>query len=280
MKNIYYTFLTNLFYLHLYYKLVKYNLFWCEINVLIGDSMKLVKKLLVVCFFGFLPAAVLAAHHKQHRHHHKSSHSSDHQATILNNQVINAFSPLGNEKNFNNTLPIVSDIPPVTKPPLPKPWLKNSDIQKILAKAQHNGQLPYVMSTLEKMQLPKSLALIPVMESQYKNVAKSNKGAGGIWQLMPATARELGIKSKDRFTLKSSTDAALKYFKKLHRKFGNWELAIAAYNAGDGRVKQALYRNPNARNVQELRLPQETKQYVLRFYALQNYISSARGLKA
>lgn len=172
----------------------------------------------------------------------------------------------------------LNDITPTSKvnPAVYKNWLTNSQAQKIIAKAQQNGQLRYVMDRLESMQLPKSLALIPVIESHYTTKSKSNKGASGIWQLMPCTAKRFGISNNQRYQLAPSTNAALKYFKTLHQKFGSWELAIAAYNAGEGTVHKALTKNPHAINVQQLRLPTETKQYVQKFYVLESYLSQTQ----
>lgn len=167
----------------------------------------------------------------------------------------------------------LNDIPPTIGKASKKIWLKEHQVKNILVQAKQNGQLSFIVKKLEKMKLPKSLALIPVIESRYHSNAKSNKGAGGIWQLMPTTAKRFGIKNQQRYQLAPSTDAALKYFKNLHNQFGSWELAIAAYNAGDGRVKHALSKNPNATTVQELKLPSETKEYVRRFYQLENYMS-------
>lgn len=152
-------------------------------------------------------------------------------------------------------------------------WLKNNQIKQILLKAQNDGKLGYVMNQLDSRNLPKSLALIPVIESKYTPGANSNKGASGIWQLMPATAKRFGISTSQRYQLAPSTTAALTYFKALHQKFGSWELAIAAYNAGEGRIQQALNKKPGCTNVQQLSLPQETKQYVQRFYMLEDYIA-------
>jgi membrane-bound lytic murein transglycosylase D len=87
---------------------------------------------------------------------------------------------------------------------------------------------------------------------------------------MSGTARILGLSNRQRFEMAASTKAALLHLKGLYKEFGNWELAIAAYNAGDGRVNSALNRNPHAKTVQELRLPHETRQYVLAFFQLQN----------
>lgn len=153
-------------------------------------------------------------------------------------------------------------------------WLKGTDIKNILSKARQTGQLHYVMTKLESLRLPKSLALIPVIESHYTTGAISNKGAGGIWQLMPVTAKRFGLNKGQRYQLAASTDAALRYFNFLHQKFGNWEFAIAAYNAGEGRIQQALHKNPSAVSVQQLNLPTETKQYVLKFYMLEDYVSN------
>lgn len=153
-------------------------------------------------------------------------------------------------------------------------WLKPDQAKQILSKAKQSGQLNYVMTKLQSMQLPKSLALIPVIESHYTTGAISNKGASGIWQLMPVTAKRFGLNKGQRYQLAASTDAALRYFKTLHQKFGNWEFAIAAYNAGEGRIMKALSKNPNAVNVQQLNLPKETKQYVQKFYMLEDYASN------
>lgn len=154
-----------------------------------------------------------------------------------------------------------------------KNWLNSGQIHRIIVKAQQNGQLTYVMSKLQSMHLPKSLALIPIIESHYATGAISNKGASGIWQLMPATAKRFGLNKGQRYQLAPSTNAALTYFKTLHQKFGNWEFAIAAYNAGEGRIQHALQKNPNAVSVQQLKLPTETKQYVQKFYMLEDYIA-------
>jgi membrane-bound lytic murein transglycosylase D len=150
----------------------------------------------------------------------------------------------------------------------------NSEVKRALASDLQKNQFSYISKKLTEHNLPKNLALIPVIESHYNAHAVSNQGAGGLWQLMPATARENGISSQGRFQLEPSTTAALNYFKKLHRKFHNWEFAIAAYNAGDGRVQRALAKNPSATSVQQLNLPTETKQYVQKFYRAQNDLRS------
>lgn len=142
-------------------------------------------------------------------------------------------------------------------------------LQAILKSPMKKDQFNYIVTQLEEFQLPHELALIPIIESEYNSEAVSNKGAGGLWQLMPKTADDLGLSDKDRFILEPSTKAALIYFKQLYKKFGKWDLAIAAYNAGSSRVEKALLEKPNARSVHELNLPAETKTYVTKFYLMQ-----------
>lgn len=150
----------------------------------------------------------------------------------------------------------------------------SNQLQKIIVTPEQKSLFAYVAQKINELKLPKELVLIPVIESEYKCSAVSNKGAGGLWQLMPATAKDFGISSSDRFQVGPSTMAALTYFSQLHQQFGNWEFAIAAYNAGSGRVEKALKQNPSATSVQQLNLPKETKQYVQKFYAMQNDLRS------
>jgi membrane-bound lytic murein transglycosylase MltF len=142
-------------------------------------------------------------------------------------------------------------------------------VQKALTNSLQKNQFLFISKKLNQLKLPKELAFIPIIESHYNNHAVSPKGAGGLWQLMPSTAKQFGVSNKGRFQLEPSTVAALSYFSQLHKKFGNWEFAIAAYNAGDGRVQKALKQNPSATRVRQLNLPRETKQYVQKFYSMQ-----------
>ena len=156
-----------------------------------------------------------------------------------------------------------------------KPAKANPQIQKntqlILAKAMNNGSFAFVLAKLNELNLPPELALVPLIESSYELEAISIKGAGGLWQLMPATAAKLGIKSADRFKLLPSTQAGLVHLRALYKTFGSWELALAAYHAGSRRVQLALAENPFAK-AEELSLPKETKHYVAQFMALKNLL--------
>jgi membrane-bound lytic murein transglycosylase D len=127
---------------------------------------------------------------------------------------------------------------------------------------------------LAEQKLPKGLAYLPVIESAYMPTLTSKAGAYGIWQFMPATAREYGLRVDwwvdERADPQISTRAAAKYLKDLHRMFGDWSLALAAYNCGPGRVRRTL-TEAGMTSFWELLdaglLPKETRGYVPTFYA-------------
>lgn len=177
------------------------------------------------------------------------------------------------QAKLNNTLKL--DVSQLKRPAkLYGNLSKTSRIQKILSNDAKRAQFNYVVGKLAEYKLPKELAVIPIIESQYSTNAVSRVGAGGMWQIMPATAKGLGISNKQRFELAPSTVAALKYFRDLHQQFNNWDLAVAAYNGGSGRVQKALKQNPHATSVQQLKLPLETLNYVKQFNQLQGEIKS------
>ena len=129
--------------------------------------------------------------------------------------------------------------------------------------------LPYIKPILKKHGLPEELALLPMIESGFNPFAVSKSGAGGLWQLMPTTARKYGLRVDknvdERFDLFSSTEAAAKYLKDLYKKFGSWELVLAAYNCGEGCVK----RRTSGRDFWKTKwaLPKQTRKYVPLFFA-------------
>ena len=117
--------------------------------------------------------------------------------------------------------------------------------------------------------LPAGLVYLPFIESGFKTHARSHKSAVGPWQFMAATARKMGLKvdwwvDERRDPVKSSR-AASKYLKYLHKRFGSWNLALAAYNGGEGRIKKALAK-AGASDFWQLRntslIAKETKDYV------------------
>lgn len=139
-----------------------------------------------------------------------------------------------------------------------------------------NPHFNYISEQVQKRNLPPEIALLPMLESNYKIHAVSNKGAAGLWQFMPATGKQFGLKQDgtvdERKDVKASTDAALTYLQYLHKKFNkNWELALAAYNAGEGTVQRAQERNKKAGKATgfySLKLPAETQAYVPKFLAM------------
>jgi membrane-bound lytic murein transglycosylase D len=127
---------------------------------------------------------------------------------------------------------------------------------------------------LEEQKLPKGLAYLPVIESAYMPTLTSRAGAHGIWQFMPETAREYGLRvdwwMDERADPERSTRAAAIYLRDLYKMFDDWGLALAAYNCGPGRVRRTL-EDAGATTFWELLdaglLPKETRGYVPTFYA-------------
>lgn len=137
-------------------------------------------------------------------------------------------------------------------------------------KSRDTRQLQYlVLNILEREGLPRELLAVPLVESGFDPFAVSPKGARGLWQLMPDTARRYGLNSDGSFDERldplRSTTAAARYLKDLYGLWGDWALALAAYNAGEGRVGRALAASPS-RDFLTLAssglLPRETRQYV------------------
>ena len=148
---------------------------------------------------------------------------------------------------------------------------------------------PYFKTILKIVRehgLPDEIAFLPIVESKFRIKAKSFAGAAGLWQLMPTTARYLGLKVKryydERYDIVKSTHAACRYLKYLYNIFGDWDLAIAAYNSGPATIKRQLKKVSYEKNVWALnKLPLETQEYVPEFYAILTLIKYAHlyGLK-
>lgn len=139
----------------------------------------------------------------------------------------------------------------------------------------------HVVEEVHRRGLPMELALLPFIESAFNPQALSVASASGMWQFMPATGRQFELKQNlfrdDRRDVLASTRAALDYLQMLHQKFGDWHLALAAYNWGQGNVQRALDRNRRAREdtvYTALRMPDETRNYVPKLQAVKNIISS------
>jgi len=148
----------------------------------------------------------------------------------------------------------------------------------------------YLYHVLEEVQsrgLPTELALLPFIESAFNPQAMSTARASGMWQFIPATGRDYDLKQNifrdDRRDVLASTRAALDYLERLHRLFGDWHLALAAYNWGEGNVQKAINRNQRAglpTDYASLRMPTETAHYVPKLQAVKNLMAdpAAYGL--
>ncbi len=139
----------------------------------------------------------------------------------------------------------------------------------------------YVVDEIERRGLPMDLAMVPMVESAFEPTAVSPKQAAGIWQFIPGTATDNGLRLVDgydgRYDIYAATKAALKYLSHLQGLFGgDWLLALAAYNAGEGAVQRAILANQKAglgTNFWDLNLPAETKAYVPKVLALSRVIA-------
>ena len=115
-------------------------------------------------------------------------------------------------------------------------------LQRVMERAR--PILPFVLDELERRNLPSELALLPIVESAYQAFAYSHGRASGMWQIIPSTGRFLGLKQNwwydGRRDIIESTHAAITYLDSLAQQFdGDWELALAAYNAGPGKIRSA-----------------------------------------
>ena len=155
-----------------------------------------------------------------------------------------------------------------------------SYIQKMAR--QSEPYIYHIVTEIKKRKLPGELALIPMIESSYDPFAYSGAGAAGLWQLMPGTGTDLGLKqdwwSDARRSIRPSTNAALNYLSYLHNFFnGDWILAFAAYDSGEGTLARIIKNSgQNERNVRfwSLSVPEETRAYIPRLLALAEVIQN------
>ena len=142
----------------------------------------------------------------------------------------------------------------------------------------------YVVEELDKRGMPTDLALLPFIESAFNPQAMSRARASGMWQFMPATGKDFDLKQNlfrdDRRDVLASTRAALDYLQMLYGQFGDWQLALAAYNWGQGSVQRAIDRNRKAglaTDYESLRMPDETRNYVPKLQAVKNIVRTPQA---
>jgi membrane-bound lytic murein transglycosylase D len=142
----------------------------------------------------------------------------------------------------------------------------------------------HIVEELERRQMPTELALLPFIESAFNPQAVSSAKAAGMWQFMPATGKDFALKQNifrdDRRDVLASTRAALDYLQRLHGMFGDWHLALAAYNWGEGSVGRAIAKNQKlglGTSYSELSMPAETRQYVPKLQAVKNIVANPQA---
>ena len=141
--------------------------------------------------------------------------------------------------------------------------------------------LHYIIENVEQAGIPSEIALLPIVESAFQPFAYSHGRAAGIWQFIPSTGKRFGLKQNwwydGRRDVYASTKAAINLLKRLNEQFnGDWMLALAAYNSGDGTVRKAIRRNKRrgkATDFFSLKLPKETRAYVPKLIALKMLVN-------
>lgn len=150
-----------------------------------------------------------------------------------------------------------------------------------------NRSKPYmyhIANEVKKRNMPAEIALLPFIESAFVTKAKSHVGASGLWQFMPATGRHFGLERTalydGRHDVYAATNAALNYLEYLYGMFGDWSLALAAYNWGEGNVSRAINR-ARAQGLkpvyENLRMPAETRNYVPKLLAVRNIVKNPQA---
>ena len=140
--------------------------------------------------------------------------------------------------------------------------------------------LYYIVGEVERRGMPLEIALLPMIESAYNPMAYSRSRASGIWQFIPSTGKLYGLKQNwwfdERRDVVAATDGALDYLQNLYGEFGDWYLALAAYNCGEGTVRRAIADNAKRGRPTDylsLKMPAETRDYVPRLQAVKNIVN-------
>jgi membrane-bound lytic murein transglycosylase D len=180
-------------------------------------------------------------------------------------QVEKRIQAMGNEMEFELNDKIFAFIQYFT--------VRNRDYTKMVL-ARKDLFFPLFDTSLQRHQMPLEIKYLAIIESGLDPQIKSRVGAMGLWQFMPATGRMYGMEVNsevdDRMDPELSSDAAAKYLKSLYRMFGDWEVALAAYNCGPGNVRKAIRKSGGKKTFWEIYnfLPKETRSYIPQFQAM------------
>mgnify|MGYP003576079324 CR=1 FL=1 len=164
-----------------------------------------------------------------------------------------------------------------------KTYLEDNREDLQLAERRGGTYFSTISKVFSQFGLPVELKYLAVIESKLRLGATSRAGAAGLWQLMPSTARALGLKVAgkvdERRHFYKSTVAAAKYLKSLYNTYGDWLLVLAAYNAGPGNVNKAILKS-GSRNFWVLQnfLPGETRAHVKRYIGAHYYFEQQGGV--
>ena len=138
----------------------------------------------------------------------------------------------------------------------------------------------HIMNEVERRGMPTEIAFLPIVESAFVPTANSPVGAAGLWQFMPATGRHYGLEQTwwydGRRDVMEATRAALDYLENLYTQFGDWNLALAAYNWGEGNLARAIARAQAAGlepSYENIKMPNETRNYAPKLIAVRNILS-------
>ena len=144
----------------------------------------------------------------------------------------------------------------------------------------------HIVEEIERRGMPSELALLPFIESAFNPQAVSTAAAAGMWQFIPSTGKSYALKQNvfrdDRRDVLASTRAALDYLQKLYGMFGDWHLALAAYNCGEGCIGRAIARNQKTNlgtAYSDLNIPNETRNYVPKLQAIKNIVANPAAFR-
>lgn len=155
-------------------------------------------------------------------------------------------------------------------------FLENRGLLTIVIKRYYK-YLPMISEEVRRMGVPSDLIYVAVTESYLNPRAVSRANAGGMWQFIKETGKREGLivneHIDERFNVKTATRSALTHLKRLNGEFNDWLLAMCAYNAGPGRVREVI-ENQATRDFFDMYLPEETERYVFRVLALKEIIAN------